>query len=263
MGTLVEFFRTDIVPGLTNIVGWQALSRRKLDSLNRRTQFGLYWVALSTFIFIMALSLVYSAIFSVPLSQYIPYISIGYAVWGFISNTIASAPGVFVTNATYITQRPFPLSLYIVSESIAKFFIFLIQFSVSIAACVFFAVKPTFALLVLPISFFIIIAWAAGVFLLLGVVSVKYRDVGQLVQSLLFIIFLCTPILWDADILQGRAMFVELNPIYHLIHIIRSPILDGTVPYGSLVAAAGFSASCVLAGSLCAARYGRRIVFWL
>lgn len=263
MNGLLNFVESDVKPGLLNVVGWSALSRRKLASLNRRTQFGLLWVAISTFVFISALSMVYAAIFSVPLGEYIPYIAIGYTLWGFVSNTIASAPGVFVLNSTYITQRAFPLSLYIISEVIAKFCVFAVQFSVAVCACVIFSVKPSAALFILPISFAILVIWSYGVFLMLGIISVKYRDIGQVAQSLLFIIFLCTPILWDAKILSGRAIFVDLNPIYHLIHIVRSPILDGNIPHISLAVTFVIAIGCVGLGTVLAARYGKRVVFWL
>jgi lipopolysaccharide transport system permease protein len=62
--------------------------------------------------------------------------------------------------------------------------------------------------------------------MLLGAVCARYRDIQQLVINLLQISLFLTPIFWSADQLKGRApILAELNPLYHLIAIVRDPLL--------------------------------------
>ena len=84
-----------------------------------------------------------------------------------------------------------------------------------------------------------------------------------MVNSSILIIFLLTPIIWKPEFSGKRALIVELNPIYHFIHIIRAPILEHEIPLMSLLVISGICLSFFLLGFVVMAAYRHRIVFWL
>jgi ABC-type polysaccharide/polyol phosphate export systems, permease component len=59
----------------------------------------------------------------------------------------------------------------------------------------------------------------------------RYHDLAQIVTSVLQVAFYLTPIIWMPSLLPDRmsATFLHLNPFYHLLEIIRAPLL-GAVP---------------------------------
>src|SRR6185437_14183157 len=62
--------------------------------------------------------------------------------------------------------------------------------------------------------------------ILLGMVSTRFRDVPQLVGSLVQVMMFVTPVFWYASQLSaGRAHFLVYNPLMHLIDVIRMPLL--------------------------------------
>ncbi len=67
--------------------------------------------------------------------------------------------------------------------------------------------------------------------LLFGIICLRFRDVPPLVSSALQIAMLITPLFWPADTLTGmkRFVFVELNPLYHVVDVVRAPLV-GRVP---------------------------------
>jgi ABC-type polysaccharide/polyol phosphate export permease len=67
--------------------------------------------------------------------------------------------------------------------------------------------------------------------MLLGIVCLRFRDVPPVISSALQIAMLITPLFWPADTLTGikRFVFVELNPLYHVVDIVRGPLI-GHVP---------------------------------
>ena len=71
-------------------------------------------------------------------------------------------------------------------------------------------------------------AWIA---LLVGLICLRFRDVQPLVQTEVQIGMLITPIFWAAEALSGYYLlfFVQLNPIFRLIDIVRTPLL-GQIP---------------------------------
>ncbi len=253
----------DVIGGLKNTNGWLALTRRNLASLNRRSSIGIVWQMLSTTIFILALSFVYSAVFSISLTEYIPYIAVGYVTWLFISNTLASAPMIFITNKQYIDQRNLPLTTYVIADVLAKYCVFMLQFAVSIVFCFLLSVKPTLALFFLPISAVIFLCTSFAVSIILGILTVKYRDVAQVVNSVILIIFLSTPILWKPGLLSGRAFIADANPFFHFINIVRTPVLEGYVPLLSVAVTVSVALVLNVVALFLLSRYKDRIVFWL
>jgi len=65
--------------------------------------------------------------------------------------------------------------------------------------------------------------------LIMGPLCLRFRDVPQVVASVLQIGFFLSPILWSTSQLPNRMAIVEFNPIYHLVEIVRAPLLNETV----------------------------------
>ena len=65
----------------------------------------------------------------------------------------------------------------------------------------------------------------------LGVLNARYRDFGQLVAAFMTFLFFLTPIFWLPERLGEYAVYVNFNPFYHFIEVIRGPILGrGDLP---------------------------------
>jgi lipopolysaccharide transport system permease protein len=119
-------------------------------------------------------------------------------------------------------------------------------------------------LLILPGLAINIIA-VFGAVLALSIVAARFRDIHLIVATLLQLLFLITPIIWDTKGLRGSNLrFVaDLNPIYHLIEVVRRPIL-GEVPSLSSWLFSGITAIvCMVVGCMFYARYRYRVPFWV
>ena len=103
--------------------------------------------------------------------------------------------------------------------------------------------------------------WVA---ILLGMFCLRFRDVPQVVSSIMQISMLITPLFWPADTLTGikRFVFVDLNPLYHVLDVVRAPLV-GRVPdaisYGFMVALTigGWCLTYVMFK-----RFRKRIAYW-
>src|ERR1700686_2821463 len=62
------------------ILGWDDIRQRY-----RRSVIGPFWITLSMGIFILVLGVIYSRLFHTDLQTYLPYLTVGFVVWGFIS----------------------------------------------------------------------------------------------------------------------------------------------------------------------------------
>jgi lipopolysaccharide transport system permease protein len=97
----------------------------------------------------------------------------------------------------------------------------------------------------------------------LGMASARFRDVPRITASLTQIVFLITPILWTPDLLGSRIYLAYGNPFFHLIEIVRGPLL-GTLPSRETVwVTLLITAINLVVAVTLFARYRARIAYWL
>ena len=260
---IYDFVKNDLFPGMFVTARWTSLSNRSLRNMNRRARLGFLWVILSATIFVVAIGLVYALVFNTDRGTLLPYIASGYITWALISSSLLSASSVFPTYRNYITQKNLPLTVYVTSSAFDKIIVFLAQSVVIVTTCCVFKTGLSLALFVLPLSLLLIFINAIGTSFILGVMAVRYRDLGQVVASSILIIFLLTPIIWKPEFAGKRTLIVDVNPFYHFINIVRAPIIDHEIPMMSFVVATGISLLSLVIGSILMATYRHRIIYWL
>jgi ABC-type polysaccharide/polyol phosphate export permease len=104
---------------------------------------------------------------------------------------------------------------------------------------------------------------AAWLSMLAGIASARFRDIPQIVMSVMQFAIFMTPVFWLPDRFGKHQVFLDLNPFYHLLHAVRAPLMGDPVrpvTYLVLVAMAlvgwGFTFAVF-------ARTRRRIVHYL
>src|SRR3954468_8139946 len=85
---LRERLGADLVAGLRAWPLWTMLGWNDIKQRYRRSVLGPFWITLSVGIFILVLGIIYSRIFKVEIATYMPFLALGYVLWGFISQTV-------------------------------------------------------------------------------------------------------------------------------------------------------------------------------
>jgi lipopolysaccharide transport system permease protein len=106
------------------------------------------------------------------------------------------------------------------------------------------------------------LAWVSLIF---GIVCARYRDLPQIVNSALQILIFLTPIMWMPNSISERVGFylVQLNPLYHLLDLVRAPLLGQSPAITSWTVVVVMGIIGWLGALYMYARYKNRIVFWL
>jgi ABC-type polysaccharide/polyol phosphate export permease len=83
---------------------------------------------------------------------------------------------------------------------------------------------------------------------LAAIASARFRDVPQIVTSIMQFAIFVTPVFWTPDRFPERHAVLAFNPFYHMLAAVRSPLLGQPVDslsYGVLIglAVAGWAAS--------------------
>jgi lipopolysaccharide transport system permease protein len=97
----------------------------------------------------------------------------------------------------------------------------------------------------------------------LGMASARFRDIPQIVSSLVQIVFFLTPIMWKPEYLGEQSYLVTLNPFYHLIELVRAPLLGHLPSPMNYAAVSLITLANLLVASVFFVRYRMRIAYWV
>jgi ABC-type polysaccharide/polyol phosphate export permease len=240
------------------LMGWDDIRQRY-----RRSVIGPFWITLSMGIFILVLGVIYSRLFHTELRTFLPYLTVGYVVWGFISAAANDSCIAFIDASRIIKQIKLPYSVYVLRVVWRNFIIFLHTIVIYIPIAIIFKIEPKLTMLyeipgLLLVSVNLI--WLTTV---IAILSARYRDIQPIVGTVISLAMFATPIMWTVSALGNDKIIAEVNPVYHLIEIARAPLLGMTPEPLSWLVACGLAVVGSTLAIVLMVRASRRIVFWL
>jgi len=245
---------------LVGILGWQDVRQRY-----RRSALGPLWLTISMGVMIATIGIVFGSLFHSPLAEFLPSLASGIILWGFISTVINEGCTSFIASDAIIRQLPIPLFVHVLRMTCRNMII--LGHNLLILPIVFMAVGKS----VHPVMFVSIVGFALLLInllwmaLILGAACARFRDLPQIVGSILQVVFYLTPVMWLPRSLPAAvsAYLLDFNPVYHLLEIVRAPLL-GHSPSATnwivsgVLAVAGWAVALLFYG-----RFRRRIAYWL
>jgi len=214
-------------------------------------------------IMVAALGFLYGSLFKVPLETYLPFLTLGILVWNLISGLITDACTALSASEGMIKEVRLPYSLYVFRMIWRNMIMFGHNIVVYLAVAVIFGIKPSLATLLVVPGLALVMLNAVSIGLLASIVCARFRDIPQIVSSLLQIMFFLTPIIWQPELLKDRHFLVHSNPFYHFVEIIRAPMLGHSVQLESWLYAGAVSLLGWLLALVFLGRYRRFIPYWV
>jgi len=221
--------RQDIIDGIGKwrlwiLIGWQEVRQRY-----RRSTLGPLWITLSTGITISAMGLIWGQLFGMNMAEYLPFITLGWLSWGFLSSVIVEGSNCFISSQGFISQMRQPLSMYAILPIWRSLIVLFHNIIVYLIVAVIYQVIPTTYTTLIFVTFPLVILSLSWVPMLLGTLSARFRDIPVITQSVMTVAFFLTPVIWPTSRLGSFENFVYLNPLTSLIEMIRLPLL-GQMP---------------------------------
>ena len=242
---------------------WLTLAWMDVKLRYKRSGLGPFWITLSMAIFCITLGVVYSKLFKTDISEYLPFLSVGFVVWNFISILLNEAPEVFVANASYIKDMKVNFFNIIFRAVSKNTIIFLHNAVIIIGIYLYFGINPGSSVFFAVPGIALVIANLWFMTALIGLLGTRYRDITPINQSIIQIAFFITPIIWFPRLVSNDSWIIAINPFAYFLEITRGPLL-GTTP--SLLA--WIVCSCMLAilAIITLLMYqikARKLAFWL
>jgi ABC-type polysaccharide/polyol phosphate export permease len=243
---------------LWGLMGWHDILLRY-----RRSMLGPFWLTISMGIMVGALGFLYGNLFKIPLETYLPFLTLGFLVWTLISGLITDGCTALSGAEGLIKEVRLPYSLYVFRMIWRNVIMFGHNLVVYLIVAAIFGIKPTLATLLVVPGLALVVVNAVSMGLLASILCARFRDIPQIVSSLLQIMFFLTPIIWQPELLKDRHFLVDSNPFYHFVEIVRAPLLGHSVQLESWLYAVAVSLLGWLLALVFLGRYRKFIPYWV
>jgi len=229
------------------------------------------WITISMAVTAIALGILYAGLFGNPIETQLPYLLVGFIIWGFISGCIIEGSEVFVANEGLIKHLPSPISIHVYRLVWRQTLFFLHNLVVYVVMLFVFPQHLHWTDLSAVVAFLLLMVNAVWVALLIGIVSTRFRDLPPVTQSVVQLMFFLTPIVWIYDDLLNspnpttaeRARWAEVNPVLHFIEIIRRPMLGQDQLWHSWFIVLAITVAGWALTLLVMRRYRGRVSYWV
>jgi lipopolysaccharide transport system permease protein len=195
----------------------------------------------------LAFALVYYFAFKVAMRIDIPDYTIflisGLFPWQWLSNSLSVSALTFASNASLIKKVYFPRHFLVLSVVLQDMLHFVLTIPVITLFLLMHHKTPHLSWLYeIPILLVIQFFMAYGLSLAIASLNLFFRDLEKLVVIFTSIVFFCTPILFDADMIPARYHFiVHVNPFAPLMISWRTLFLHGTIRVVHIIAGLFFA----------------------
>ena len=240
------------------MLGWQEIRQRY-----RRSMLGPFWLTLSTGVLVGAMGPLYGRLFGQDIAAYFPYLAVSLVTWLLISTMVNELCQAFIAAEGFIKQIKLPLTIHVLRVVWKNLIVYAHNLVIVVLVLLFYPPPFTLHLLLFPVAVLFIVVNALWVGILLGLLCARFRDIPQIVASLMTVALFLTPVMWKADMLGRNIIFAKINPIFHFLEIVRQPLLGGAFPVQSWLAVIFITVIGYMAALAVFARFRARIAYWV
>jgi lipopolysaccharide transport system permease protein len=230
--------------------------KREFQTKYRNSMLGAAWTVLNP----LAMILVYTLVFSQVMGNRLPgasspfsysiYLCAGTLTWALFAEITGRSQTVFIENGNLLKKLQFPrlcLPVIVVLNACVNFaivfglFTLFLVFSGSFPGWVYLAILPVLLIQIL---------FAISLGIIVGVLNVFFRDVGQFFTILLQFWFWFTPIVYPVTALPAEVRgMLAWNPMAAVVNAYQTILLHGVLPdWASLVPVTVLALLCCLLG---------------
>jgi ABC-type polysaccharide/polyol phosphate export permease len=210
--------------GLAWSLAWHDVVSRYRGSI-----LGPFWITLSMAVMVLGIGVVFADLQHLPLKEFMPFVALGVVFWGLISLVIVEGCDTFVRASGMLSQTSLPMFTFLWRTVLRNVVTLGHHLIIILGVLVWFdywrVMNLPLALAGLALTT-LNIAWIS---LAVAIASARFRDIPQIVASVMQFAIFMTPVFWRPDSRPGVMHFVLVfNPFFHMLDAIRAPLLGQT-----------------------------------
>lgn len=207
------------------------LVSRDFKTKYKRSFLGVLWSFLNPLLMMTVQYIVFSTLFKSSIPNFALYLMIGIVCFNFFSECAGMCLGSITGNASLITKVYVPKYIYPVSRMLSSGINLLLSFIPLLIVMLITHVRFAKSMILLPIPIICLAAFSLGIGMILATMMVFFRDTQFLWGVISMIWMYVTPIIYPESILPQKYLFLfKLNPLYHIVRMVRTMFMDGVSP---------------------------------
>ena len=231
-----------------------------------KTLLGPVWLLVGPALFISVLGALFSEVSGISPAIFVPHLTIGLVTWTLISGFVTGSTTVFQRNRPQILQNGLQISDMVMIEVCTTVLQFLHQVIIIVAVFVIFGIAIGFSALISLFGLMLLIGNGIWLTIVFGLIGARYRDLYEVVQAIMRIAFLATPIIWlPGEGGRGGVMsiFLTFNPFYHFLELIRAPLLGNPISSLSWLVVISLTLFGFCLAHAMYNRYAKKVPLWV
>jgi lipopolysaccharide transport system permease protein len=219
----------------------------------KQTALGAAWAVLQPVMTMVVFSVFFGRLAKMP-SDGIPYPVFAYTAllpWQLFAFAFSESANSLVGSQNLIKKVYFPRLVVPISSVLAGLVDFAIAFVVLLGMMAYYRIRPTAAIVVLPLFILLAVATALSVGLWLSVLNVQFRDVRYTIPFLTQFWMFATPVAYPSSLIpeKWRALY-GLNPMAGVVEGFRWALLGKSTSPGPLLWVSVAAVVLLFAGGL-------------
>ena len=259
MAIVFEEFRSGI--RVWRYIVYRAYLARKL--IVARSSLGLLFEPILLVASTFCIALVWNKIFGRGGGQeffhFFLYVLVSFSIWNLISSVINGSSGSLLGRVNLITNTQDPILVGILMDLVGCGIIFLMSLPAVLVFILLLSKGSLLGFAYLAYGFLLIFVTGIGCGLTIGVACLFVGDLRAIINAIMRVSFLLTPVIWQVERLGEYQKYIYWNPFYNYLAICRDGLLKGDVGTKELIIATSMTITIFLLGLLVLSRFKIRL----
>jgi ABC-type polysaccharide/polyol phosphate export permease len=208
------------------------LVARDLKVRYRDSVLGFLWCLLNPLLMMLVFTVVFTVLMKSGIPNFPVFILVGILAWNLHATAVTGAITSVTGSSTLVMKVYFPREVLPISVVLSNTVNYLLALIVLFAMIAVFGVQLSVTLVFLPLILLVQVTFALGLAFFLSALSVRFRDVGIIMEALMLAWFFLTPVFYrieDLFPMYARLMYI-LNPMSSIISAYRDVLYHGGMP---------------------------------
>ena len=206
-----------------------------LKNKYQNTSIGFLWSILSPFLLAIVLYLVFRNLFQQE-EDFAIYLLVGIMAWRFFNNGTMSSLYTIVSKASLVTKVYIPRQILVLATVLSSLISSMLEFLILVPIIFVLTGSIPVTIILVPSLLLLYFWFILGVAFFLSASYVYFRDLNQIWEVMLTILFFLCPIVYPLSIINPALLpYYMLNPLTRFIIMFRGLMVTGDLPSTSSI----------------------------
>lgn len=253
----------DLRVGIGNWRLWSLMGLQDIRQRYRGSALGPIWMVGNMVVIVIGLGFLYSNVFKTSASEYFLFLAASITVWNFIALVITEACYAFLASSGILKQMKVPLSTFVARVLWRNVIVMAHSLVVYLCVAVYFNALLHVETLYFLVGFPLLMVNLGWIALAVAMLAARFRDMLQVVTYVLQFMVFFTPVYWMPRVINLKSPFLTYNPLYHLLEVVRQPLLGHAPSSETLLVTFGLAVLGWAITLVVFARQRRDVIFWI